>query len=69
MATWNFIFKQILECMTLCLQDHDLADLVELLPHYSLFLLTLGLRQRRRVDDVWDALVCPLALMDSHTLV
>ena len=53
-AVWNFMFKPILEAMTLCLEEANRVDLVDLLPRYVLFRIGLGMLQPRRIDDVWD---------------
>ena len=42
-AVWNFTFKPILECMTLCLQEHNREDLVECLPRHVMFRIGLGM--------------------------
>ena len=49
------MFQPILECMTLCLQEHNLEDLVECLPRYVMFRIGLGMLQPRRINDVWDS--------------
>ena len=54
-AVWNFMSKPILECMTLCLQEHNCEDLVECLPHNVIFRIGLGVLQPQRIDDVWDS--------------
>ena len=48
------MFKPIWEAMTLCLEEADPTDLVDLLPRYVLFRIGLGTLQPRRIDDVWD---------------
>ena len=48
------MFQPILEAMTLCLEEANRADLVDLLPRYVLFRIGLGMLQPRRIDDVWD---------------
>ena len=48
-AVWNS-----LEAMTLCLEEANRVDLVDLLPRYVLFRIGLGMLQPRRIDDVWD---------------
>ena len=53
-AVWNFMFRPILEAMTLCLEEANRIDLVDLLPRYVLFRVGLGMLQPRRIDDVWD---------------
>ena len=53
-AVWNFTFRPILEAMTLCLEEANRIDLVDLLPRYVLFRVGLGMLQPRRIDDVWD---------------
>ena len=53
-AVWNFMFRPILEAMTLCLEEANWLDLVDLLPRYVLFRVGLGMLQPRRIDDVWD---------------
>ena len=53
-AVWNFMFQPILEAMTLCLEEANRVDLVDLLPRYVLFRVGLGMLQPRRIDDVWD---------------
>ena len=46
MAVCNFMFK----CMLLCLQEHDREDLVELVPPYVLFRISLGMLQPWRIE-------------------
>ena len=53
-AVWNFMFRPILEAMTLCLEEANRIDLVDLLPRYVLFRVGLGMLQPRRIDAVWD---------------
>ena len=53
-AVWNFMFQPILEAMTLCLEEANRVDLVDLLPRYVLFRVGLGMLELRRIDDVWD---------------
>ena len=53
-AVLNFMFQPILEAMTLCLEEANWVDLVDLLPRYMLFRIGLGMLQPPRIDDVWD---------------
>ena len=48
------MFQPILEAMTLCLEEANPVDLVDLLPQYVLFRVGMGMLQPRRIDDVWD---------------
>ena len=53
-AVWNFMFQPILEAMTLCLEEANRVDLVDLLPRYVLFRVGWDMLQPRRIDDAWD---------------
>ena len=54
MAAWNVIFKPILGCMTVCLQEHNRQDLAECLPRYMMFRIRWGMLQPPERDDVSD---------------
>ena len=46
-AVLNVMFRPILEAMTLCLEEANRVDLVDLLPRYVLFRVGLGMLQPR----------------------
>ena len=48
------MFRPMLEAMTLCLQEANRVDLVDVPPRYVLFRIGLGMLQPCRIDDVWD---------------